>query len=366
MSGRARSTSSRSATSPCRFRRPARPGCRECSATSRFYAAPADRARVGPLSRAAKYVPEAGAPVETTAGSRPRVITAEAAAGRLSWPAAVEALRAGHRLPRAEAADMMLGPAEATLLSRGAFIPGLGYGVKSVTVVDGNAARGLPTVQGAMLVFDPETGALDAIVESRPVTALKTAADSVLGALCLARPESAHLLIVGAGAVARSLVPAYAALFPRPRARVGLGAAARTVGGPRARSRRRPRSGHRRPRPGDGGGRSRHHRLRHHGPRARAARCLGASRHPRRPDRRLQGRHARGRRRADRHRRAPRRQPRHHPRPHRRTDHPDRRRRHHRRGGAGRPLRPRRRPGRAPGPGARSPSTRTAAGRTST
>ena len=147
--------------------------------------------------------------------TRPRVITAEAAAGRLSWPAAVEALRAGHRLPRAEAADMMLGPAEATLLSRGAFIPGLGYGVKSVTVVDGNAARGLPTVQGAMLVFDPETGALDAIVESRPVTALKTAANSVLGALCLARPESAHLLIVGAGAVARSLVPAYAALFPR-------------------------------------------------------------------------------------------------------------------------------------------------------
>ncbi|MFT3974106.1 MAG: ornithine cyclodeaminase [Amaricoccus sp.] len=145
----------------------------------------------------------------------PKLITYDDAIGRFSWPEMVEALRAGHRGPRAEVADMFLGPADATLLSRAAFIAGVGYGVKSFTVLDRNAAHGIPTVQGAMLVFEPEHGRLEAIVESRLVTELKTAADSVLGALCLARPDSSELLVVGAGTVARSLVTAYLAVFPR-------------------------------------------------------------------------------------------------------------------------------------------------------
>lgn len=144
----------------------------------------------------------------------PRIITYGEAVGRLAWTEAVAALREGHLRPRARVSDMFLGPGEATLLSRGAWIDGLGYGVKSVTVFDGNAAEGWPTVQGAMLVFEPRHGRLDAIIESRLVTEFKTAADSVLGARLLARPNSAHLLVVGAGAVARSLVGAYAANLP--------------------------------------------------------------------------------------------------------------------------------------------------------
>ena len=136
----------------------------------------------------------------------PTLITYDDAIDRLSWTEAVDALRAGHLRPKAQVADMFLGPAAATLLSRGAFIDGLGYGVKSVTVLDGNAAQGVPTVQGAMLVFEPRHGRLEAIIDSRLVTEFKTAADSVLGASCLARPDSAHLLVVGAGTAARSLV----------------------------------------------------------------------------------------------------------------------------------------------------------------
>ncbi|MHA6345347.1 ornithine cyclodeaminase family protein [Roseivivax sp. CAU 1761] len=143
-----------------------------------------------------------------------KLITYDDAIGTVSWADAVEALRAGHRGPRAEVADSFLGPAEGTLLSRGAYIPGLGYGVKSVTVFGANPAAGLPTVQGAMLVFEPAQGRLTAIVESRLVTEIKTAADSVLGAELLARPDSRHLLVVGAGTVARSLVRAYTARFP--------------------------------------------------------------------------------------------------------------------------------------------------------
>lgn len=133
---------------------------------------------------------------------------------RLSWHGAVEALRRGHGFPPAEIRDVFLGPASGTMMSRSAYIEGLGYGAKSFTVFGANAARGLPTVQGAMLVFDPENGALSAIVDSPLVTELKTAADSVLGASLLARPGSRHLLIVGAGTVATSLVKAYTEVLP--------------------------------------------------------------------------------------------------------------------------------------------------------
>lgn len=143
-----------------------------------------------------------------------KVITRDDVEGKLSWPGAVEALRKGHLRPKAQVADIFLGPADATLLSRGAYIEGLGYGVKSVSVVDKNPAHGLPTIQGAMFVFEPDHGQLSAIVEAILVTELKTAGDSVLGASLLARPDSKHLLIVGAGTVARSLIAAYSAMFP--------------------------------------------------------------------------------------------------------------------------------------------------------
>ncbi|MEO1748182.1 MAG: ornithine cyclodeaminase [Pseudomonadota bacterium] len=145
---------------------------------------------------------------------QPDFITYESAAEHLAWPDAVEALRSGHERARAEIGDTFLGPDNGTMLNRAAYIEGLGYGMKSVTVFSGNAENGLPTVQGAMLVFDPTTGQLKAVVESRLITEFKTAADSVLGAKLLARPDSRHLLIVGAGTVARSLINAYSAAMP--------------------------------------------------------------------------------------------------------------------------------------------------------
>ena len=144
----------------------------------------------------------------------PQFLTYHAAIGRLDWTDAVEALRQGHALPRAQIRDVFLGPPTGTMMSRSAWIEGLGYGAKTFTVFDGNAARGLPTVQGAMLVFDKDDGRLRAIIDSPLVTEIKTAADSVLGARLLARPDSRHLLVVGAGTVATSLVKAYSAVMP--------------------------------------------------------------------------------------------------------------------------------------------------------
>lgn len=135
-------------------------------------------------------------------------------APNLDWLGAVEALREGHRRPRAEIGDLFLGPQDGTSLTRAAFIEGFGYGVKSVTVCAGNPERGLPTVQGAMLLFSAGTGELRAVIDSRLITEFKTAADSVLGAKLLARPDARTLLIIGAGAVAASLTRAYPAAFP--------------------------------------------------------------------------------------------------------------------------------------------------------
>ncbi|MDO5620748.1 MAG: ornithine cyclodeaminase [Paracoccus sp. (in: a-proteobacteria)] len=143
-----------------------------------------------------------------------RIIGDIQAEGRLSWQGAVEALRAGHLRERAQIGDMFLGPGTQTLLTRAAYIPGLGFGVKAFTVFDENAAKGLPTVQGGMMVYEPDSGSLGAVIEVPLVTAYKTAADSLLGASILARPDSRRLLIVGAGTLAGNLARAYAALFP--------------------------------------------------------------------------------------------------------------------------------------------------------
>lgn len=138
----------------------------------------------------------------------------EDAIDHVSWEGAIAALRAGHQRPRAQLGDLFHGPADQTLLTRAAHIPGLGYGVKAVTVFDRNPQAGKDTVQGAMMVFEPEHGSLSAVIDARLITELKTAGDSVLGALLLARPESESLLIVGGGTLARNLVKAYRAAFP--------------------------------------------------------------------------------------------------------------------------------------------------------
>ncbi|GGB94647.1 ornithine cyclodeaminase [Marinobacterium zhoushanense] len=144
----------------------------------------------------------------------PSIISYDSAIDLVTWTGAIEALRAGHRMPKARVGDLFLGPSDATLLNRAAYIEGVGYGVKAVTVFDQNPAAGLETVQGAMLVFEPDHGCVSAVIDSRLVTELKTAGDSVLGAQLLARPDSRHLLIVGAGTVAANLIKAYVEGFP--------------------------------------------------------------------------------------------------------------------------------------------------------
>lgn len=142
------------------------------------------------------------------------VITPADIEAQMDWLALADALEAGHSRDPAQIEDVLMAQGDNKLLSRSAWISGLGVGVKSVTVFPGNSAQGLPSVQGAMLVFNDGTGAIEAVVENSLVTKWKTAGDSLLGARFLARKDARKLLIVGAGTVAASLIEAYSALIP--------------------------------------------------------------------------------------------------------------------------------------------------------
>ncbi|MCB2115991.1 MAG: ornithine cyclodeaminase [Rhodobacteraceae bacterium] len=136
---------------------------------------------------------------------------------KLDWIALTEALEAGHRLPRAEVGDTLLRRGGDTLLTRSAWITGMGVAVKAATILPGNPAKGIAAVNGAVNLFSDETGLLEALVDFTTVTKWKTAGDSLLSARRLARKDAREILIVGAGAVARSMVEAYSAGFPGAR-----------------------------------------------------------------------------------------------------------------------------------------------------
>jgi len=77
-------------------------------------------------------------------------------------------------------------------------------GAKLVTVYHSNLERGLPSHLGIIVLLDPATGALDAIVDGRYITEARTAAVSAVSVKKLARPGSRSLAILGSGVQARS------------------------------------------------------------------------------------------------------------------------------------------------------------------
>ena len=86
-----------------------------------------------------------------------------------------------------------------------ASIPAPGaLGAKLVTVFHGNAASGLPTHLATIVLLDPATGELVAMLDGRYITEARTAAVSAVSVECLARSEAHTLAILGAGVQGRS------------------------------------------------------------------------------------------------------------------------------------------------------------------
>lgn len=69
-------------------------------------------------------------------------------------------------------------------------------------------------MHAAYLLSDAITGAPMALMDGGELTDRRTAAASLLAARHLARPDSARLLLLGSGKVARALAEGYAARFP--------------------------------------------------------------------------------------------------------------------------------------------------------
>jgi len=76
----------------------------------------------------------------------------------------------------------------------------------------GNPARGLPTIQGVVIVSDAQDGRLLALMDSMAITALRTAAATAVAAKYLSRESSETLLICGCGAQAPAQLAALLAV----------------------------------------------------------------------------------------------------------------------------------------------------------
>jgi ornithine cyclodeaminase/alanine dehydrogenase-like protein (mu-crystallin family) len=132
------------------------------------------------------------------------------------WLALTQALRSGHDRPKAQIGDTF-----PLSRSRHACCParpgstGMGAAVKTATIFPGNT--GLSPINGAVTLFDDATGAGRGAGGFHLVTKWKTAGDSLLAALTLAREDSRNILILGAGTVAASLIEAFGAGFPGAR-----------------------------------------------------------------------------------------------------------------------------------------------------
>jgi ornithine cyclodeaminase len=93
-------------------------------------------------------------------------------------------------------------------------------GAKLVTVYHHNHDRGLPSHLATIVLLDPETGALAALLDGRYITEARTAAVSAVSVRHLARRGSAVLAIIGSGVQGRSHLEAIRHVVPLKEVRV--------------------------------------------------------------------------------------------------------------------------------------------------
>lgn len=88
------------------------------------------------------------------------------------------------------------------------------FGAKLVTLFPDNPSRGIPAVQGYILLFNRADGASLAFVEAASVTALRTAAASAAATRVLAREDASTLAVLGCGVLAATHLEAMLAVRP--------------------------------------------------------------------------------------------------------------------------------------------------------
>ncbi|HUA19089.1 MAG TPA: ornithine cyclodeaminase family protein [Bryobacteraceae bacterium] len=147
--------------------------------------------------------------------SLPRVLSENDVRARLRMPGLIEAME--HALVEFSAGRVQhpvrtvfgFGPERSFFGLMPCYVPSLpALGAKLVTVCPGNQARGLDTHQATIVMLDPVTGVVDAILDGRYITEVRTAAVSAVSARRLARTDAQVLGILGSGVQARSHIEA--------------------------------------------------------------------------------------------------------------------------------------------------------------
>ena len=96
-----------------------------------------------------------------------------------------------------------------------AYIPALSSaGIKWVSGYPGNRQRGLPYINGLLILNDPDTGLPLAVMDCTWITAMRTGAATAVAARYLARPDSSVVGVLGCGVQGRTNVEALNILFP--------------------------------------------------------------------------------------------------------------------------------------------------------
>lgn len=78
------------------------------------------------------------------------------------------------------------------------------FGAKLISVFHGNSDRGLPSHQGVVVLFHPESGAPVCVLDAGEITAIRTAAASAVATEALARKDSRRLVLLGYGEQAQT------------------------------------------------------------------------------------------------------------------------------------------------------------------
>lgn len=145
-----------------------------------------------------------------------RTFDAEELANLLSWPELIDEIAAILHEPTAESPDRHVHTVSAPgaggediLLLKPAWLPGDLLGIKAVTFFESNAARGLPTINAAYLLFDGSTGVPVAVMDGEELGSRRTTAASALAARHLARADAKRLLVVGTGQLSPHAVAAH-------------------------------------------------------------------------------------------------------------------------------------------------------------
>ena len=138
-----------------------------------------------------------------------RILTADQVREALPMPKAIEAMKRAFGQLSAHQADIPLRGRLATEKGITLLMPAFlrqsrELAIKIVSIYGDNPRMGLPTVAGLVMVLDPQTGMLLALMDGTSLTAIRTGAAGGLAAELLSRKEAGTVALFGAGVQGKS------------------------------------------------------------------------------------------------------------------------------------------------------------------